>query len=133
MELEAHFYKTNITQLEAHLTKQLKLGCIHIRFQLHKVPLSADYSRRRPCSHLICHDHELSIAQTLQGIWVTVVLPVLQTQDLDDVVDLSVLHNLERGSQVNKTWLDPGAKALQALDYEQKSINRITSIIKTVK
>ena len=111
-----HFNETNIAQLEAHLTKQLKLTAFTFVSSCIKVPLSADYSRRRPCSHLICHDHELSIAQTLQGIWVTVVLPVLQTQDLDDVVDLGVLHNLERGSEVNKTWLDPGAKALQSLD-----------------
>ena len=77
--------------------------------------------RRRLCLHLICHDHELSVAQALQGRWVTVVLLVLQTQDLDDAVDLSVLHNLERvGGQVNKTRLYPGAKALYDLNYEQE-------------
>lgn len=44
--------------------------------------------------HLICHDHDLSITQSLQRIWVTVVLLVLQAKDLNDVVDFSILHDL---------------------------------------
>lgn len=46
--------------------------------------------------HLICHDHDLAIAQTFKGIWVTVVLLVLKAKDLDDVVDFSIFHNLRK-------------------------------------
>ena len=44
--------------------------------------------------YLICHDHDLAVAQSLEGFWVTVVLLVLKPEDFNDVVDLSVLHNL---------------------------------------
>lgn len=47
-------------------------------------------------AHLICHDHDLAIAQTLEGFWIAVILLVLKTEDLNDVVDFSVLHNLMR-------------------------------------
>lgn len=46
--------------------------------------------------HLICHDHQLAVTQCLEGIWVAVVLLVLKAEDLDDVVDFSVLHDLMR-------------------------------------
>lgn len=46
--------------------------------------------------HLICHDHELAVTQTLEGFWVAVVLLVLKAEDLNDAVDFSVLHNLMR-------------------------------------
>lgn len=45
-------------------------------------------------AHLICHDHDLAITQTLEGFWVAVVLLVLKTEDLNDVIYLRVLHNL---------------------------------------
>lgn len=45
-------------------------------------------------TYLICHDHDLAITQSLEGVWVTVVLLVLKTKDLNDVVYLSVLHYL---------------------------------------
>lgn len=47
-------------------------------------------------SNLIGHDHDLSIAQSLEGFWVTVVLLVLKAKDLNDVVDFSILHYLKR-------------------------------------
>lgn len=54
-------------------------------------------------THLICHDHDLPITQTLQGFWVTVVFLVLKTKDLDDIVDFSVFHNLR--TKTHKTPL----------------------------
>lgn len=47
-------------------------------------------------THLICHDHDLSVTQTLEGVWVAVVFLVLKAKDLNDVVDFSILHNLMR-------------------------------------
>lgn len=47
-------------------------------------------------THLICHDHDLSVTQTLEGFWVTVVFLVLKPKNLNDVVDFSILHNLMR-------------------------------------
>lgn len=46
--------------------------------------------------HLICHDHDLAVTQTLEGFWVAVVLLVLKAEDLNDVVDFSILHDLMR-------------------------------------
>lgn len=54
-------------------------------------------------SHLICHDHDLSITQSLQGFWVTVVLLVLQAKDLNNVVDFSILHDLISKAQSKST------------------------------
>lgn len=53
-------------------------------------------SKMKCQTHLICHDHELAVTQTLEGFWIAVVLLVLKAEDLDDVVDFSVLHNLMR-------------------------------------
>lgn len=47
-------------------------------------------------AHLICHDHELAVTQSLEGFWAAVVLLVLKAEDLNDVVDFSVLHDLMR-------------------------------------
>lgn len=43
---------------------------------------------------LICHDHQFAVAQGLQGVRSLVLVLVLETQDLDDVVDLDILHDL---------------------------------------
>lgn len=43
---------------------------------------------------LICHYHNLSISQRLHGLWGLIFLFVSQTQDLNNVVDFSILHNL---------------------------------------
>lgn len=45
-------------------------------------------------NHLICHDHDLAVTQTLQGFWVAVVFLVLEAEDLDYIVDFSVFHDL---------------------------------------
>ncbi len=45
-------------------------------------------------THLICHDHDLAITQSLEGFWVAVVLLVLKTDDLNNAIDFSILHNL---------------------------------------
>ena len=50
---------------------------------------------------LICHDHQPAIAQCLQVIYRIVLLLVLQAQDLDDVVNFSVLQNLLVSSFTN--------------------------------
>lgn len=47
-------------------------------------------------SDLICHDHEPAVAQAFEWFRVTVVFLVLQTQDFYDVVDLSILHDLQK-------------------------------------
>lgn len=46
--------------------------------------------------HLICHDHDLSVAQSFEGFWVAVVLLVLKAKDLNNVVDFSILHDLKK-------------------------------------
>lgn len=43
---------------------------------------------------LICHDHQFAVSQVLQGVWVVVLLLELQTHDFDDVVDFSIVHDL---------------------------------------
>lgn len=52
---------------------------------------------------LIGHDHEFAVTQGLEGFWVAVVLLVLQPQDLDDVVDLSIIHDLTQGTHRDQT------------------------------
>lgn len=44
--------------------------------------------------HLIRHDHDLAISQAPQGLRVIVALFVLEANDFDDVVDLSIFHDL---------------------------------------
>lgn len=56
-------------------------------------------SKIKLLTHLICHDHDLSVTQTLEGFWVAVVLLVLKAEDLNDVVDFSILHNLMRKAE----------------------------------
>lgn len=46
--------------------------------------------------HLVCHDHDLPIAKSFQRLLVLVGLFVLQPYNLDDVVDLSILHDLQK-------------------------------------
>lgn len=53
-------------------------------------------------TNLICHDHDLAIAQSLEGFWVAVVLLVLKAEDLNDAVDLIVLHDLRRKTKKRK-------------------------------
>lgn len=48
-------------------------------------------------AHLIRHDHDLAVAQAPQRLGVVVALLVLEADDLDDVVDLCVLHDLLTG------------------------------------
>lgn len=43
---------------------------------------------------LICHDHNLAISQRFQRLWALVFLFVAQAHDLDNVVDLSIVHDL---------------------------------------
>lgn len=45
-------------------------------------------------AHLISHDHDLAVAQRPQRLGVVVALLVLQADNFDDVVDLSVFHDL---------------------------------------
>ena len=44
---------------------------------------------------LICHDHQLAVSQRPQGLGSLVLLLVLQSKNLDDVVDLSIFHDLQ--------------------------------------
>ena len=53
----------------------------------------------KPMAHLIGHDHDLAVTQSLEGFWVAVVLLVLKAEDLNDVVDFSVLHDLMRETE----------------------------------
>ena len=41
---------------------------------------------------LICHDHQATIAQRLEILYGLALFVVLQTKDLDQAVDLSILH-----------------------------------------
>jgi len=58
---------------------------------------------------LVGHDHHLAVAQALQVGRRVVVLLVLQAQDLDERVDLDVLHDLHRRAPC--TWGGGGARS----------------------
>jgi hypothetical protein len=45
---------------------------------------------------LICHDHQLPVPQGTQSIWAVVLLLEVKTQDLDQVVDLGIVHDLSK-------------------------------------
>lgn len=72
-------------------------------------------------THLICHDHDLSVTQTLEGFWVAVVFLVLKPKNLNDVVDFSIFHNLMRK---NKQFL---FLSLAKLLYRQIILNMFLS------
>lgn len=82
--------------------------------------------RGRIKTNLIRHDHDLAIAQGLEGIRVTVVLFVLQTEDLDDVVDLSVLHNLQEKTPIRTSndTKDGGEDQVDLEDHSNQNGNR---------
>lgn len=44
--------------------------------------------------HLICHDHDLAVAQAPQWLWVVIAFLVLEANNFDDVVNLSIFHDL---------------------------------------
>ena len=48
----------------------------------------------RPVLVLICHDHELAVTETLQVVHGLVFLLVLETHDLDNIVNFGILHDL---------------------------------------
>lgn len=48
----------------------------------------------REAAHLIRHDHDPAVAQGPQRLWVVVTLLVLEPDDLNDVVNLGVFHDL---------------------------------------
>lgn len=52
------------------------------------------YDGRNEAANLICHNHDLAVAQTPQRFWVIIALFVLEADDFDNVVNLCVLHNL---------------------------------------
>ena len=45
---------------------------------------------------LVGHDHDLAVAQRANRVRIVVLLTELQTHDLDDVVDLRVVHDLTK-------------------------------------
>lgn len=56
--------------------------------------------------HLISHDHDLAVTEGPQRLWVVVALFVLKADNFDDVVDLSVFHDLYKKNyhiRANKT------------------------------
>lgn len=50
--------------------------------------------RVREADYLIRHDHDPAVAQAPQRLWVVIALLVLEADDFDDVVYLSVFHDL---------------------------------------
>lgn len=55
---------------------------------------------RQRAAHLICHDHDLAVAEAPQRLGVVVAFLVLQANYFDDVVDLCVLHDLRSDSSL---------------------------------
>ena len=45
---------------------------------------------------LVSHDHDATVTQRLEGFRCCVLLLVTEADDLDHVVDLSVLHDLDK-------------------------------------
>lgn len=56
--------------------------------------LYQSYENIDEASHLIRHDHDLAIAQGPQWLWVIVALFVLKANNFDDIVNLSIFHDL---------------------------------------
>ena len=49
-----------------------------------------------PVVILICHDHDLAVAQILHVVRLFVLLAVVQTDDFAQIGDLRVVHHLKR-------------------------------------
>ena len=50
---------------------------------------------------LICHDHNLTVSETVHFLKVVVFLPRLKSHDLHDVIDLRIVYDLFGGTVSN--------------------------------
>ena len=62
---------------------------------------------------LICHDHDFTVAQLFHTLWVIIFLFVLQSENFDDVVDFSILHDLSKKKRNGSQKIIPFASFCQ--------------------